>query len=431
MNTTLRINRKIILIIAFILLIIGVGVAVYLLSQQQDVRQRAAGGADLVVKSVQLTDAAGNVKTKFWENEDIYVKVTLGNDGDTVGTSSNGRTITQVYSNRASPVAFDTVSDVEVALDNGQFQPDTQKTYESRLRGTGQNAYVEDPYDDNPTRKYSWRRTQGGSFTARILINSNKAVTETNYDNNQATLSYQVVPFTDADEIGTQSLTKPAGFDDYECETHNSQFITGLTGCIQKVQGPDTKVQGRVTNNTSQTVTVGIASYKAYLPYISPSCSSTQCPDQYNFTWTQTFYRAELYDLRAGETVYLSTNVPPCAWQADIFVNGVPKSFHPNIDTYNGIGFVDGWYHFYPNYDQENTNYCNVVSPSPTPTIPVTPSTPPSATPTTPPGVTPTVSPTTPPLTPSPTVIPTVSPTACPTPGKVLNVRIVCPNCTQ
>jgi len=411
-----------------VILLIGVILGIYLLSKSQDIRQRAAGtGADLVITNFQLTDAAGNVKTKFYENEDVYVRVSIKNEGTEVGTSATGRTISQVYAHKSSPAAFGALSDVGVSLNNGEFQPGAvTKHYESRINGRNQGVYVSDPYDPNSSRKYSWRKSSANNYTARLIINSDKAVTETDYTNNQLTIPYQVVPFTQADEIGTQSLTKPADFDNFPCLEKPSAYIPGLTGCIQRVNNAATKVEGRVTNNTAVTQKVYIASFKAYLPYTSPDCAASVCPAQYDFNWTQTFYRAEGYDLRPGDTVYLSTNVPSCAWQADIFVGDFPKSLHPNIPTYgSGIGYIDGWYNFYPNYDQANTTYCTADTPEPTPTS----STPPSVTPTSPPTATPTPGPSiTPPSGTPPTATPTTP--ACIPPAQVQNVRISCPNCT-
>jgi len=409
-------RKKVGLIGLLLILTLGIVLGVYFLRERQDIRQRAAGGADLIVTRFMLTDAAGNVKTKFYENEDIYVRVSIRNQGDVDATSPNGRTYSQVYSNRSSTVAINSASDVGVSLDNGEFQAGAStRNYESRLNGRNQVAYVSNPYDKNSTRKYSWRKASAGTFTARVFLNFDQRVTETNFQNNQATLQYEVIPFTEQDEIGTQSLTKPADFDDYPCLVKPSAYIPGLEGCIQRVNTPVTKVQGRITNKTTTVQKVYIASYKAYLPYKDPGCAQSVCPEQYDFTWTQTFHRAEGYDLRPGDTIYLSTNLPSCAWQADLFVGDFPKSLHPNIPTYGDIGYIDGWYHFYPTYDQNNTQFCTASTPEPTPTITPTGTLTPTPTPSNTP-------------TPNPSI--TSSPTpACVAPEQVTNVQISCPTC--
>jgi len=72
--------------------------------------------------------------------------------------------------------------------------------------------------------------------------------------------------------------------------------------------------------------------------------------------------------------VVLSTSVPSCTWQADVFVNGIPFSFHPLIDTYSGdLRYIDGWYHFYPTYNQSASTFCQPIIPTPTSTPTMTP----------------------------------------------------------
>ncbi len=356
------------------IILLAIPLTVFLQQQRQDVRQKAAGNADLVISSFQLTDAGGNVRTTFYPDEDIYVRVIIKNQGSEQGLSADGVTISQIYSNASSPVAFNSLSDVGINLRNGQFGAGAQYTYESRINGVNQNAYTTVPYSTTSSRKYSWRKSSTTTYTARVLLNSNKAVTETNYDNNQATVSYTITPFSTTAEDGGATLTKPSDFDKWPCAEKPATNFPGVTGCVQQIRDTTTNVKGKITNNTSSTITVALASYKAYLPYVASTCTKTECPDEWKWSWTQTFFRAKRYSLPAGKTVYLSTSVPSCTWQADVFVNGIPFSFHPLIDTYGGnIRYIDGWYHFYPNYTQSTAKYCTPVIPSPTPTSIPTP----------------------------------------------------------
>ncbi len=428
MNSTPSSKKRIITILVVLLLLLSIPLVVFLSQQQQNLKQNAASEADLVVQTLQLTDAGGNVKTTFYENEDIYVRTVIKNNGGAKGTSIDGTTTSQIFSNRASTAPDNSLSDVNISLKNGEFGAGSEFTYESRINGAGQTKFLTDPYNENALRKYSWRKATAGTYTARIFLNSDKHVTESDYINNQATVTYNVVPFTSSLEKGTTSLTQPTDFNTFPCISQNSLFLTGFTGCIQQVTNDSTKVQGKVTNNTSQEATIVIASYKAYLEYKEPVpyCSSTQCPEEYNEIWTQTFYSAKKYQLSPGKTVFISTSVPPCVWQADIFVNGLPFSFHPNINTYaDGKGYVDGWYHFYPIYaDRTQVKYCQPVIPSPSPSP--SPSLSPSPSPSPSPSVSPSPSPS--PSIPVPSE-PTPSPSICPTPGVVKNIKVTCPYC--
>lgn len=413
-------RNKYIAIIVILILLIAIGLTLIVLQREQNLRQEAAGdGADLTVVSFILTDSGGNERTMFWENEDIYVKTVIKNQGSTTGDSTTGNTVSQIYSNSSSDVVSGTPSDIGMYMVKGEFGTGAEYLYESRLTGSRQSRFTSDPYSSS-TRPYSWRKT-AGTYTARILVNSDQAVSESDYVNNQASFQYTVLPFTSADEEGSVSTTKPAGFDNSPCVQKNAVNLSGVTGCTQQVTDSRGTVWGRVTNNSGSTVTVAIASYKAYLPYRNDNCTSTECPELWNWAWTQTFYKAKTITLQSGSTVYISTQVPSCAWQADVFARGVPKSFKPNTPYGNIASYIDGWYHFYPNYNQQSTTYCSPVN-QPTPTVTPTG----TLTPTVTPSVTP--SPT---VTPTGTLTPTLTPTpsACPVPEVVQNVRIDCPFC--
>lgn len=400
--------------------IVAIVLAVYIVQQQQNLRQEAAGEADLAFGSFMLTDAGGNPKTTFYENEDIYVRTVVKNQGASRGESPDDQTTSQVYSNKPQPVAFNTPTDVGVTMINSEFNAGTEYLYESRIDGERQSRFTPNPYTDT-ARKYSWRKSPG-TYTARMLLNSNRNVTESDYENNQASISYTVIPFSSSDKKGSVSTTKPSNFDQWPCVERNALNMSGVKGCIQQIKNSSGTVWGRITNNSGRTITAVIASYKAYLPYVGTSCDSLECPEKWDWAWTQTFYAANTTTLANGQTIYISTVLPSCVWQADIFADGIPFSFHPQIRTYSGsTRYIDGWYNFYPNYSTSTAQYCKPES-TPTPT--------PTKTPTGTPVLSNTPTPTT---TLTPTLTPSVTPTPtipiCPVPAPVTNVRIECPFC--
>ncbi len=81
MDKEVNLLKIIISFIIFLTLLVGIPLAVFLVQQRQNIRQQAATEPDLVVESLQLTDAGGNVKSVFNKNEDIYVQITLKNQG--------------------------------------------------------------------------------------------------------------------------------------------------------------------------------------------------------------------------------------------------------------------------------------------------------------------------------------------------------------
>lgn len=412
-NTLLHSKKRFFSLIILILLIFSIPVAVYLSQRQQDVRQRAATGqADLIVTEFSLTDAGGNVKTTFAINEDIYVRVRIKNQGTAPGDSTDDITTSQIYSHKTSSVPFNTVSDVDVSLRNGEFGAGSHNLYESRINGEGQSKFTTQPYSQTSSRKYFWEKSSSGTYTARVLLNFDKHVTESNYDNNQAQLTYTVTN-TGAAVLGASTTSAPSGFSTFPCVADENNVEPNLEACVTEgaVNG---KTFARVRNkSTTATYKVGLASYKAYLPYPSPypTCTPTSCPEQFNWIWTQTYYSSVTYDLEPGKTVYLAVDVPACAWQSDVFKGSVIPSYSLPDNWYSGKKtYLDGYY---------NTKLavCQPVIPLPTPTPPQ-----PTNTPTTPPGVT-----NTPTLPPDVTLTP--SPSTCPIPPKVTNVRVICPYC--
>ena len=416
------ISRRLLLFIILILLILAVPLTLYLVSQQQDIRQRAAGGADLIITGFQLTDAGGNVRTTFGVNQDIYVRVRIKNQGTATGTSTDDFTYTQVYSSKPSIVAPNTVSPDGIYLRNGEFGSQTEKIYESRWAGSNSSVYK---------GKIYFSKSTAGNYTARVYVNFDGKVSETNLNNNQeATVQYKVTNELVERGVyldGAESSSPPTGFASRECGEQGS--IGGVSVCY--ALGPvGGKGVVKFTNNSSSAKTVGAALYRAYYDFPSnyPSCSPSSCPEQFIWAWTQTIYSAKVISISPGETTYISLPAPSCNWQIDAFTGStILLSFHPPSQTYGQLGRLigGGWLEQYG-----GINACKPdvpEFPSPTPTLTVTPTLPPNEpTPTltpVPPSETPT--PTIPSATPSPTV------PACPLPSQVPNVRIECPFCGQ
>jgi hypothetical protein len=417
MNKEVNLLKIIISFTIFLTLLVGIPLAVFLVQQRQNIRQQAAAEPDLVVESLQLTDAGGNVKTVFNKNEDIYVQITLKNQGGAKAESTDGFTYTAIYSDKATTASFGSDEGVDIIMKNGEFAAGAKFTYSSIYGSSSQSRF---------TKAFSFRKTTPGKYIARAFINYNKFATEGQalYDNNQLTLEYTISD-TPTYNIGKASTTKPTDFQDSYCY-QNAKLVAGLDGCVmdKPVNG---KTYGKITNNGSTTRTVGMASYKAYYPYPDPypSCTPEECPKEYNWIWTQTIFSAVSYELPPGKTVYFEVTLPDCAWQTDVFEGSILPSFTPG-NYYSGIKkYIDGYYHIIP--------VCQPVIPSPTPTPTLTPLPTPTPTPTSTPTPTPPIGGPPPTDTPTPTPTPTATPTpsSCPVPQQVLNVRIRCPNCSN
>lgn len=139
--------------------------------------------ADLVVRDFVLTDAFGRVKSTFKRNEPIFVKVTIGNQGNKPGDSVTNYTYSQIFSNKPTTVQAGLTSDVSMSMRNGEYSAGYYKTYYSTL--TQLTTYF------FPQRK-SWTKSTAGTYTARIHVNYDRGVKESDYTNNQRTVTYTV-----------------------------------------------------------------------------------------------------------------------------------------------------------------------------------------------------------------------------------------------
>ena len=422
MNNLLHTKKGLFSILLLLLLALGIPVGVYLSQNTQLLTQNAASEPDLIVNSFQLTDSGGNVRSAFSIGEDIYVRVSLKNQGGAKGISNDGLTMTTIYANKSEPAGFNSASTPTLQMKNGEFGAGTSYIYSSIYSSTTQSKFV--------NGDYSWRRSNAGKFTARILINANKFVAESNFDNNQIAIEY-TISSTPLYLPGKTYTTPPSGYDGAYCTPPTSVLVAGLVGCVmtKPVSG---KNFGKITNTGSTTRTVGMSAAKAYITYPIPypsNCNATDpaCTPLYNWIWTQTIYSAQTTTLSAGKTVYIEIPVPDCSWQVDAFEGNIYPSFTPPNRFYSGSNrYLDGYFHIIP--------VCKPVIPSPTPTSTPVPSATPTLTPTPNPTDTPTPTATpvpSPSVTPSitPTDSPTPTPTICPIPATVNNVKITCPNC--
>jgi len=430
MNRFFSGSNKLLAIGIIIVLVIALGLTLFILRQQQNLQQEAAGDPDLVVPLFQLTDAGGNVRSTFNPGEEIYVRITIKNQGGSRGESLDGSTRSQIYANSPDPVSINTASDIGVVMTNGEFGTGAENTYNSIYGGQGEFAFTENR---------SWTAWGTGDFTARIFVNFNGNVSESSLDNNQATFSYTVTD-TPIYKSGTTQSSQPSGFNTFVCD---SRTVNSVTACV--VSGPvNGNAYARITNNGSTTRKVGAAAYQAYYDYPDPypTCLPSECPREYDWIWTQTIYSAQTTNLAPGATTYITLPVPSCNWQIDAFLGDTLLSYKPPNQFYSGLGtYIDGWLEQYNGIEeckpfQPTPTPTPTVSAPPSPTLSLTPTLTPSLTPTgtLSPSPTPSNTPTptnTPIPTPTPTVTITVTPTptVCPVPEGVLNVRIECPFC--
>ncbi len=140
--------------------------------------------ADLIVQDFKLIDRRGQVKTQFKAGEEIFVRLVLRNQNMWGSSSESKFTFSQVFSNRPSPVAPGTKSDINMWMRNGIFGPSYANYYLSNTFTTNNWAF--------PGVK-SWTKGTPGKYTARFVLNFDRGATETNYDNNQATVTYTIV----------------------------------------------------------------------------------------------------------------------------------------------------------------------------------------------------------------------------------------------
>ncbi len=139
--------------------------------------------ADLIVVSLKLTDANGNEKTVFDPGERIYPKVTFTNQGNKRVYSSTGFIFSQIYANQPQPATPGQKSDVKVWMKNGRYGAGSIKTYEARPNGLNDWFFRENHF---------WTLSNPGNYTARAYINYDHDGVESDYSNNQTTLTYRI-----------------------------------------------------------------------------------------------------------------------------------------------------------------------------------------------------------------------------------------------
>lgn len=145
------------------------------------------GDPNLAVSSFSLTDNTGANTTAFDIGENIFPKVTLANIGDATAISKDPtdlHTYTWFYSNEPTSVATNTVGDTGVEMKNGEFGPNTSYNYYCRPSpGSRCSAYF---------NQLAWDLPAKGVYTARVFLNFDHGVVETQYADNQAIVEYSV-----------------------------------------------------------------------------------------------------------------------------------------------------------------------------------------------------------------------------------------------
>jgi hypothetical protein len=139
--------------------------------------------ADLAVTSLNLTDINGNEKTVFAPGERIYPKVTLTNQGTKRIYSSTGFIFSQIYAHQPQPAKQGQKSDVKVWMKNGLYDAGSTKTYEARPNGVNDWFFKENHF---------WTLSTPGTYTARAYINYDHDGVESDYTNNQTTITYRI-----------------------------------------------------------------------------------------------------------------------------------------------------------------------------------------------------------------------------------------------
>ncbi len=150
---------------------------------QENLSTVSSGEADLVVVNFSLTDRNGIVKTTFDPGERIYPKVTYNNIGSARILSESGYINSQIYDNQQTPAQQNQQSDVNVWMRNGRYGVQYIKTYEARPDGLNSAFYKGERY---------WIRNRSGTFTARVYLNYDHGGIETNFENNQRTVTYTI-----------------------------------------------------------------------------------------------------------------------------------------------------------------------------------------------------------------------------------------------
>jgi len=140
---------------------------------------------DLVVTSFALTNSSGTVKTKFKVNESIYVKVIYKNSGNGASSTANGVIHSTFYKNKPLLVPDNLASDpLNFYSSTPNLAAGVSKTYLSHPRSSTTSSF--------PGIK-TWKMGVAGTYTARVFLDYNTKVAESNENNNQAAMQYTVV----------------------------------------------------------------------------------------------------------------------------------------------------------------------------------------------------------------------------------------------
>ena len=160
--------------------------AIFAVTPQQIFAQTS--GADLVITNLQLTDAAGNIKSSFQPNEAIYYRITIANQGTQRTADRYDNKIYHTYY-RHSPQAIGSCavpSDPRnfYSYSTTNFPANSSFVYESRPGGIKEAQF--------PGVR-SFTQSTPGTYTARAYVDYDCRAVEANDSNNQRTVSYTIV----------------------------------------------------------------------------------------------------------------------------------------------------------------------------------------------------------------------------------------------
>jgi hypothetical protein len=153
---------------------------------------------DLAVANFKLVGSDGKDKAidplhwslpHFYTGEDVCPYVTLKNISNTDSVSSTGNTWTAFYSNGSSSTApaYNTASDVDVYLKNGQFTGKYSKTYNAA--GTNSSYYTYKTGSNGGAK--CWPAAAGRNY-AWVYMNYDHKASDLGYGNNVAQSQYWV-----------------------------------------------------------------------------------------------------------------------------------------------------------------------------------------------------------------------------------------------
>ncbi len=142
---------------------------------------------NMAVTAFQLTNASGQVKTSFAPGEKIYVRSSLRNTGSKYQESASK---TQYFAHQPSIVAVGSKNAPEISTAHGTFtavNSSATYTYESRPGGSRVSQFNLGTH---------FTQSIPGTYVARVFVDANNNLGETNEADNQRTTTYTITGAT-------------------------------------------------------------------------------------------------------------------------------------------------------------------------------------------------------------------------------------------